>query len=128
MGQHRGALTSDFRRFYGLSPMSGMRDWGIPLSEICDYAANLPPESAVRRSLDPHWQRTPELDMLREMEHELRVLIWQNGSGRAASYPEPMRMPWDPDPDGTVKGERMTFDEMDEFLGWDKLKAERAKG
>jgi hypothetical protein len=126
MSRHRSALVADFHRYYGLS-VSAMKEWGIPLTEVCDMAVNLPLDSAVRRSVDPHWQRTPEIDILRDVEHNLRVLAWQQTSSakKGIGYPEPMRLPWDADPEGTVKGDRMTTDEMDEFLGWDKLKAER---
>ena len=126
MCHHRSALVADFHRTYGLS-LSKMREWGIPLTEVCDMATQLPLDSAVRRSVDEHWQRTPEIDLLRDIEHDLRVLAWQQTSSgsKGTGYPEPMRLPWDPPPEGTVKGDRMTTDEMDEFLGWDKLKAER---
>lgn len=123
---YRSALVADFHRYYGLS-LSSMHEWGIPLLEVCDMAAGLPPDSAVRRAVDPHWQRTPDIDLLREIEHGLRVLAWQQTkpASKGIGYPEPMRLPWDPDPEGTVKGDRMTTEEMDEFLGWDKIKAER---
>jgi hypothetical protein len=104
-----------------------MREWGIPLTEVSDMASQMPLDSAVRRSVDPHWQRTPEIDILRDVEHMLRVLSWQQTTSatKGIGYPEPMRLPWDPDPEGTVKGDRMTVDEADKFLGWDKIKAER---
>lgn len=128
MSRHRPALVADFHRYYGLS-LRAMKEWGIPLEEVTHMAANLPLDSAVRRSVDEHWQRTPELDILRKLEHDVRILMWQNTSdgakGRMSSYPEPMRLPWDPAPEGTVQGDRMSFEEADEFLGWDKLKQEK---
>jgi hypothetical protein len=101
-----------------------MRDWGIPLSEVADMAVYLPPDSAVRRALDEHWQRTPEIDLLREIEHDLRIIAWQKTKDgqRGIRPPEPLRLPWDP-PSETDKivGDVMTTDEMAKWLGWDKL-------
>lgn len=89
-------------------------------------AAYLPPESAVRRHLDKHWQRTGEVDLLREIEHGIRYTAWillRQGGQKRAEYPEPLGLPWDPDPEGTVKGDVMTLEDWDRHLGWDKLKA-----
>lgn len=115
----RGALVADFRRYYGLS-WNTIRDSGIPLHEAADMAGWLPPDSATRRALDPHWQRTPDIDLLREVEHDLRVLAWQNTreGSRGRGFPEPLRLPWDPEDSSIVKGDRMTLDEAAEWLGW----------
>lgn len=121
------ALVADFHRYYGLS-LRSMRDWGIPLTEVAAMAMHLPPDSATRRALDPHWQRTMELDMLREVEHDIRILLWQNAnSGKrvTSALPQPIPLPWDPKPRGTIEVDRMTTDEADKWLGWDKLKEER---
>lgn len=90
-------------------------------------AAHLPPDSAVRRSLDEHWQRTPDIDLLREIEYDLRILAWQQtkDGSKGKGYPERMSLPWDPEPEGTVKGDKMTQQEADDFLGWTELKRER---
>jgi hypothetical protein len=103
-----------------------MREWGIPLHEVADMAAHLPPDSAVRRHLDEHWQRSGEIDLLRDIEHDLRVATWvllKQGGQKNVQYPDPIGLPWDPPAEGTVQGDRMTFEEADAFLGWDKLKA-----
>ena len=129
MTRHRSALVADFHRFYGLS-LSKMKEWGIPLTEVCDMAVQMPLDSAVRRSVDPHWQRTPEIDILRDVEHGLRVLAWQQtkSATRGKDYPEPMRLPWDPEPEGTIKGDAMSTEDWDKHLGWDKLKQEKGIG
>lgn len=124
----RPALVADFHRFYGLS-LSDMREWGIPLSEVADMAMHLPPrESAVGRVLDPNWQRTNETDLLREIEHGIRALLWQNSGRPNSPRPERIPLPWDAKPDGTIEGDRMTLDEADEFLGWADRKKEVARG
>lgn len=120
MTAHRDALVADFHRFYGRS-LSQMREWGIPLGEVAAMAAYLPPEAACRRVMDEHWQRTPEIDLLRSVEHSLRVLAWQNteAARKGNGYPEAVQLPWDPEPEGTIKGDRMTLEEAAEWLGWD---------
>ena len=87
-------------------------------------AAYLPPESATRRALDPHWQRTPEVDLLREVEHDLRILAWQQtqDGSKGRNVPERIPLPWDAPPEGSLRGDRMTLDEIDAWLGWDQLK------
>lgn len=116
-GDTRPALVADFHRYYGLS-LASMREWGIPLHEVAAMAMHLPTDSAVRRVLDPYWQRTNEIDLLREIEWDLRVIQWQNGSKRGTPLPERLPLPWDPAPAGTMQGDRMTQDEADDFLGW----------
>jgi hypothetical protein len=104
-----------------------MPEWGIPLREVADMATFLPVESATRRSLDPHWQRTPEVDLLRDVEYGLRILAWQQTEkgAKGVGYPEPMRLPWDPTPEGTISGDTMTMDEADRWLGFDKIREAR---
>jgi hypothetical protein len=89
-------------------------------------AAHLPPDSAVRRALDPHWQRTPAVDLLRLIEHTLRILAWQptlDGS-KGRNVPERLTLPWDAAPEGTIQGDRIPLDELHTWLGWDNLKKE----
>ena len=96
-----------------------------PLSEVAAWAAHLPPESAVRRAMDPHWQRTPEVDLLRENAYLLDVLVYVTATGNGAKnlpMPERIPLPWDPAPDDLIQGDVMTLDELDAWLGWDKLK------
>lgn len=49
------------------------------------------------------------------------MLRWQNtDDGRfGANQPEPIVLPWDPAPEGTLAGDAMPVDELLEFLGWD---------
>ena len=74
--------------------------------------------------MDPHWQRTPEVDLLREVEHDLRVLAWQQteAGSKGRDVPERIPLPWDPAPDDLIQGDVMALDELDAWLGWDKLK------
>lgn len=126
-GDTRPALVADFHRYYGLS-LKSLRHSGIPLSEVADMAMNLPPDSATRRALDPHWMRTTEIDLLREIEWDLRILSYQWGHRTGAPVPEPIRLPWDPDPEGTIRGDRMTIEEADDFLGWTPEMKEAGRG
>lgn len=123
----RGALVADFHRYYGVS-LKSVRHSGIPLSEVADMAIHLPPDSATRRALDPHWQRTNEVDFLRAMEHTLRILVWQNNASKTAKVPERIPLPWDPKEDGTIEVDRMTLEEADDFLGWTEEMKEASRG
>ncbi len=76
LGKHRGPLASDFRRYYSLS-LAGIRATGIPLHEVADLAANLPPGSAVARATNPEWWYTPEVSLLHSIEYHLRVGLWR---------------------------------------------------
>ena len=91
-----------------------------PLRDVAAWAAHLPPESATARALDPHWQRSNEVELLRVMEHGIRVLAWQRTEDgkRGRNAPEPIPLPWDPPPEGTIRGDAMTWDEAADFLGW----------
>ena len=68
-----------------------------PLRDVAAWAAYLPPESATARSMDAHWQRTPEVDLLREVEYGVRVLAWQKTAdgSKGRNVPERLALPWD---------------------------------
>ena len=74
--------------------------------------AHLPPDSAVWRASNPHWQRTPEIDLLRMVEHGVRVLAWQQtkDAERGRNFPEAIRLPWD-EPARLWTPDVLTFDE-----------------
>jgi len=74
-----------------------------PLRDVAAWAAYLPPESATARSMDAHWQRTPEVDLLREVEYGVRVLAWQKTAdgSKGRNVPERLTLPWDVKPEPT---------------------------
>jgi len=47
--------------------------------------------------MDAHWQRTPEVDLLREVEYGVRVLAWQKTAdgSKGRNVPERLALPWD---------------------------------
>lgn len=111
-------------RFYRL-PLHAMRQWGIPLRDVAAMVYHLPLDSATYRTHEDHWQRTIEIDLLREIEHSIRIADWRTYAKRGSQPPEAIPLPWDPEPDGQVRGDVLTADEMDQWLGWDTLKKER---
>lgn len=113
---HRGPLRADLRRFYGLG-LADLRH-RCSLLEAADMVAYLPPESAVWRASNPHWQRSLEVDLLRSVEHDLRVLAWQQGSRKRHEYPEPIPLPWDVRPEPVMAGEPMEWDAAADWYGW----------
>ena len=117
MKEHHGPLRADFRRFYGRS-IDEFRAQGVPLTEVADMAANLPVESAVHRAANPNWHHTHELELLRSAEMSLRVLVWTRGRRKSKDYPAPYLFPWEDDPNEAIKGDLMTTDEIDDWLGW----------
>lgn len=107
------------RRFYGMS-LAEARERGIGLLEVADMVAHLPREGAVHRAANPHWQASPEIELLRELEFGVRVLAWQNSRDgqRGLNVPERIRLPWDPAPEGSLRGDSMSWDEAADWLGW----------
>jgi hypothetical protein len=105
------------RRFYG---MGWDEARALPLTEVADMVAHLPPEAAVHRAADPHWRRTNEVEILRLMEHGIRVLGWQKTrDGQAGrNVPEPLPMPWDPPTERGIRGDSMTWDEAADWFDW----------
>lgn len=63
--------------------------------------------------------RTPELELLRSLEHTARVLVWQQtrDGERGRNFPKPAGLPWD-DPDPS-RPDEMSLAETFAFLGWE---------
>lgn len=101
---------------------------GVSWRDMYVLITQAQPDSAAFKALNPHWQRTPELDLLRSIEHSLRWLRWAKteDAKRNRDIPEPHRFPWDPEPEGVMRGDVMTLDEADDFLGWSAEMAGRA--
>ena len=80
------------------------------------------PDSAIFKALNPEWWVTPELSMLRSMEHGIRVLAWQKSkdASSGANYPDPIYLT---DSERRAGGKYGTnavpLNEMADFLGWE---------
>jgi len=124
--EHRGPLTADLHRFHGLV-VSRLSECGLPLRDVAAIVAHLPEESATFRALNPHWEHTHSLELLRRIEYHQAIAVWfrTRDGERGVNPPEPFRFPWEPEPEtpGAYRGDRMTTDEADEFLGWGHLRA-----
>ena len=83
-----------------------------------------PATSAIVRALDPNWQRTPEVDLLREVEHGVRVLAWQQtrDGSKGRNAPERLRLPWDAVE--TDRPDSYEWDDLAAALGGDSRLAE----
>lgn len=121
---HRGPARADVRRYYGI-PLDGAREAGVPLSELADMVAHLPPEAAVWRALDPDWRWDIHAQLTAQVIDEVRALTWllerlKTKSKRKA--PEPFPRPGvTPPEDVSVYGGRssaLPMDEMAAWLGW----------
>ena len=86
----------------------------------------MPRDSACFRAVNPDHEHTHTLELLRSVDVSARWLVWaqtkDGASGR--NVPEPYPFPWEPEPDnGGWRGDSMTIEEADLFLGWTHLKA-----
>ena len=88
---------------------------------MADWAANLPLDSATHRAINPHWQRSLEVDLLREVEHDLRVIAWMEtkDGGRGRNFPERLELPWDPKPE-SIRGDAYDWSDLADALGGDQ--------
>ena len=77
------------------------------------------PDTAIYKAVNPHWQQTPELELLRAMEHTLRVLAWQKteAGSKGRDVPEPVPFPWDAPP--SRENDSVSWDEAAHLLGWE---------
>lgn len=105
---------------------SGALSWR-DLLVICRQA---PPGSAIARAVRQHPAQDPILDFLRLIEFRVRVLAWmQSEDGvKGRNVPEPVAMPWDAEPEGTIRGDVMAWDEAASFLGWEAEMTEYTQG
>lgn len=83
------------------------------------------PSSHLLRAVEPDWWVTPELQMLREIEHAARLSAWIHTTDAAKTVPQHR-----PEPIPLTAAERerweldhatytpMSFDEARDFLGW----------
>lgn len=94
--------------------------------EVADWAVNLPPESATMRAVNPVAQfNTPEVALLREMEFWHRYALWVNATpqSRSANPPERLRFNGEPVDTDTDSPDSMSWNELAEWLGDDRLSA-----
>lgn len=79
-----------------------------------------PETSALARAQRPHPAYRADIDLLRLIEFRLHQLVWSKteDASRGWNAPEMVRLPWDGDPEGTIRGDAMTIDEVNDFLGW----------
>lgn len=122
LGELRGPLSADMRRFYNCNLTEALRGEVAPLQDIAAWAAHLPPESAVFRAQHPdgRWQHTHALELQRA-----QVYATQNVAFTVAKVtkhkmqePEPILFPWEETDDGSIKGDSMDVDAADDWLGW----------
>lgn len=81
-----------------------------------------PPGSAYQRAIDPDWWLTPEAFLLREVEHQVRILQWMQTENAAKkrmnTYPQPIPL---------SDVERRRFERENEQYQFDSLPLEAAR-
>jgi hypothetical protein len=89
------------------------------------------PDTATFKALNPDWQHTVELELMRAQEYATRWQMWAKTEDAhkkpPRNVPKPLPLPWDPTAKEEVKPTAMTIAEADEFLGWTK-KREAVEG
>ena len=79
------------------------------------------PDTATFKAFRPDWQHTPEIEMLRGIEHHTRWLVWAKTKDGSAgrNIPTPWPLPWDPKPDkGEFEADVMSIEELNKIIGW----------
>lgn len=101
-------------------------DW-LDLRALVTWA---PPTSATHRATRPdHWV-TPEVQFLREVDFNTRVLIWHNTADGQKGIRPPKPVPLTVAERRAAKPESEKYDakpvaEVLDFLGWKRQKTER---
>lgn len=88
-------------------------------TEVADWVAHLPDESATRRAIDPTWRHTVDLEVQRAILLRLDRLVWQNGGGKG-DEPQPITFAWE-EPDDE-RPDAMTTQELADWLDDDRLR------
>lgn len=102
-----------------------MRDWPserLSWRDMWVIVRQAGPGSPIDRAARDSWQETLDTSLLRSVEYSLRVLRWHNTAAASTGQdvPEPIALPWDPAPEGTIAGDEMTWTEAMDFLGWER--------
>lgn len=79
------------------------------------------PGSAIFAELSPQPPDANVIELLRLIEFGIRRLEWmqsEDGS-KGRNRPEPLTLPWDPPPEGSIRGDVLDWDEAAAFFGWE---------
>ena len=91
------------------------------MRDVAAWASELPPDSAVGRAVDPYvGERTTTNELLRMVEHGVRVVAWISAHGKRHDYPKPIKFPWDERPEAVWRGDALDWDKAVEALGNDE--------
>lgn len=109
-------LEADFQQYYGINFEDAFEDYSV--RHVSTLAAQLPETSRCLGSITDH-EWTQQMQMLANIEHELRILIWiqeNQGSKRKSKFPKRIESPAK-----TIKVERKleatNLDELNEAFG-----------
>lgn len=94
MTRCREPLAADFRQYYGLS-LAGIKDSGIPLSEVAVLAVWLPRESRTANELNPDLAWDINSQLLAAIADGVHLLLWQNTAdgSKGRNQPKPIQRP-----------------------------------
>lgn len=113
----RAALDADFRRFYQTDLEAAWET--MSPRRLANWAANLPMEGAVHRTLNPDWQWSLNEQLLAGVYDQLSYLRWEGvkiAGGKPGKAPDQMERPGvTPKKDVEVVGASEGFDSMEDF-------------
>ena len=91
--EHRCELVADFQQVYGLNLLALALDtdeYTPDVERASILAAQLPPDSRVKRAISPLGAVTPADGILRNLEYDVRMLMWSMASKETrGEEPEP---------------------------------------
>lgn len=86
-------MRADFQQYYGLN-LDGMGT-AFSYSHAAFLCAELPSDSRIARAYNPDAAYTLTDLLLRDIEHDLRILAWQRteDAKHRRNFPEPLPLP-----------------------------------
>ncbi len=95
--------------------------------DLLVIAAQTSPGDELYHALYPDEPRPVQIwahmaEFMRSVEYSERWMQWTKTTDgqRNRNIPEPFSFPWEAKPKNKYSGQRMTWDEATEFLGWQK--------
>ena len=98
-----------------------LRDWpygGVSWRDLYVMVRQAQPDSATYKALNPQWQASNDVELMRSMDLHLRILAWQQtvDGQKGRNVPQLVLWPWE---QPALEHDVMDWDEAAAFLGWE---------
>lgn len=123
--EHRGAIEYDLLTLgLDLDDLPGPELSWHRLLTVVNHCG---PDTALWRSVNPHWVQTPDNDFMRAVEFGVRQLVWLNTEDgrKGRNQPKPFLWPWEAEAERAahaIRGDAVTVEEANRRLGWTRQK------